>query len=350
MAVIKTLVVGYGLSAKAFHLPFLLNDPAYKVIGIVQPRGSSAKQDFPQLQHYRSLEEALAERGATLVVITAPNEFHAPMARTALLDGRHVVVEKPFAVDVAGGEMLAQLAKEQGKVLSIYHNRRWDADFLTLKEVITENRVGQPVMFSARFDRFRPHIRQGWKEEQGPGTGIFYDLGPHLIDQALQLFGWPEFLYAHMRIERPDALTTDAFDLYLYYEKLTVHLSAGSLVSIVAPRFTLLGTKGGYTKWGMDPQEAALRQGIKPVQQNWGMEAESAWGTLVQLSENGETESTPYPSHAGNYGTYYHKLAAAIRQEGENPVKPEEALQVMKIIEQALRSNREGKKITLQQS
>jgi scyllo-inositol 2-dehydrogenase (NADP+) len=346
MQAIKTLVVGYGLSAKAFHLPFLRTNSAFAVAGIVQARGQAAREELPAVHHYRSLEEALAHTEAELVVVTTPNEFHAPMVRQALEAGRHVVVEKPFALEVAEAGELCQLAGERQRVLAVYHNRRWDADFLTLKKLLTEGRLGQPAHFVSRFDRFRPQIKRGWKEEPKPGTGIFYDLAPHLIDQALQLFGWPEELYAHIRMERREALTPDAFDLYLYYPELTVHLAAGSLVSASWPRFSLLGTAGSYTKWGMDPQEALLRQGVSPDRPGWGAEPAEAWGTLVR-SQEGETLQESYPTMPGNYAGFYAELASAIRQGGQNPVPPEEGLLVMRILALARQSHQEGKRLLL---
>lgn len=344
MSTIKTLVVGYGLSAKAFHLPFLEADPAFEVVGIVQPRGESARVERPQLEHYRSLSEALEGSTAELVIVSAPNEYHAPMAREALLAGKHVVVEKPFALLVAEARELCILAQQQKRVLTVFHNRRWDADFLTLKQLLQEGLLGRPAHMLSRFDRFRPQIKQGWKEEPKPGTGIFYDLSPHLIDQALQLFGWPAAVYAHIRTERSKAITPDAFDLYLYYPDASVHLAAGSLVSAPWPRLSVLGTAGSYTKWGMDPQEAELRNGASPGSLGWGEEPQEAWGTLVR-GGNGKTDEELYPSQAGNYGFFYAELAAAIRQEGPNPVPPEEALQVMHIMELAQQSHREGRKI-----
>lgn len=341
---IKTLVVGYGLSATAFHLPFLSTNPAFSVEGIVQARASTAREELPQLNHYRSLEEALTSSKAELVVVTAPNEFHAPMAKAALQAGKHVVIEKPFVIEVTEARELCTLAEKQNRVMTVFHNRRWDADFLTVKKALAEEIVGRPVFFLSRYDRFRPKIKQDWKEEAKPGAGIFYNLGPHLIDQALQLFGWPAELYAHLRQERKGTVTPDAFDLFLYYPELTVHLTAGSLVSAPFPRYSLLGTAGSYTKWGLDPQEDELRNGTLPTRANWGEEPPEAWGTLITGKE-GSTKSQSYPSEAGNYGAFFNELAAAIRQDGKNPVSPKEALQVMQIIELAHKSHAEGRRI-----
>ena len=341
---IKTLVVGYGLSAKAFHLPFLTTNPSFSVEGIVQPRGNSSREDYPQLQHYRTLEEALAGSDVEMVVVSAPNEFHVPMANQALLAGKHVVIEKPFALTVAEAAALIQLAEQQQKVLTVFHNRRWDADFLTIRQLLAEQKIGRPVMLVSRFDRFRPQIKHGWKEEPKPGAGIFYNLGPHLIDQALQLFGWPDEIYAHIRTERKEAVTPDAFELYLYYKDLTIHLGAGTLVSATWPRFSLLGTDGSYTKWGMDPQEDLLIEGVLPNGPGWGAEDEGAWGTLV-TGDNSGTTSQPYRSVPGNYNNFFSGLAQAIRRGGNNPVPPGEALQVMQIMDLAFKSHQEGRRV-----
>ncbi|AHM59145.1 oxidoreductase domain-containing protein [Flammeovirgaceae bacterium 311] len=341
---IKTLVVGYGLSAKAFHLPFLQINPAFELQGIVQPRGNASREELPQLAHYRTLEEALQKGEAELVIISAPNEHHAPMATQALRQGKHVVIEKPFALTVAEAEALCQLAKEEDRVLSVFHNRRWDADFLTLRQLLEEEKVGRPVLLVSRFDRFRPQIKWSWKEEPKQGAGNFYNLGPHLIDQALQLFGWPAEVYAHIRTERREGQTEDAFDLHLYYPDLTVHLGASTLVSARWPRFSLLGTKGSYTKWGLDPQEELLVEGKLPSAPGWGAEKPEDWGTLI-TGDNDATSSQPYPGVPGNYNVFFTGLAAAIREGGPNPVPPHEALQVMQIIELAYRSQQEGKRL-----
>ncbi|MBW3543996.1 MAG: oxidoreductase [Bacteroidetes bacterium] len=345
MEPIKTLVVGYGLSASAFHLPFIEKDKAFALVGIVQPRGVAARAAYPHLSHYNSLDSALLESTAELVIITTPNALHAPMAKAALEAGRHVVVEKPFALTIEEAQQLTQQARQQNRLLSIYHNRRWDADFLSLQQLLAEGRLGQPLMLVSRFDRWRPAIKPGWKEAPGPGSGIFHDLGPHLIDQALQLFGWPTQVYAHLRRERPEALTTDAFDFFLYYDDKTVQLSAGSLVSAPAPRFKLSGTKGSYIKWGFDPQEALLRKGIPPTASGWGIEPETAWGTLVEIDGDGQSTSQAYPSRPGNYGDYYNQLAAAIMADGKNPVTAEEALQVMQLVALGYQSHEEGRRI-----
>ncbi|WP_224994593.1 Gfo/Idh/MocA family oxidoreductase [Cesiribacter sp. SM1] len=341
---IKTLVVGYGLSAKAFHLPFLTTNPSYEVAGIVQPRGNSAREEFPHLKHFRSLDEALEQGHAELVIISAPNEYHAPMAMQALRKGKHVVIEKPFALSVAEAEAICRVAREHNRLLTVFHNRRWDADFLTLKQLLQEQQLGRPVMLVSRFDRFRPQIKPGWKEAPKQGAGIFYNLAPHLVDQALQLFGWPAELYAHIRTERKEAVTSDAFDLHLYYNEVTVHLGASTLVSATWPRFSLLGTKGSYTKWGMDPQEDLLVAGVLPTTAEWGNEPAEAWGTLV-TGDNDSTSSQPFKSQPGNYGAFFAELAHAIMGGGNNPVPPQEALQVMQIMELAFRSQQEGRRI-----
>lgn len=344
MKPIKTLVVGYGLSGKAFHVPFLLTNPAYQLAGIVQPRGTAARQEFPHLQHFNTLEDALGIAELELVIVASPNEWHAPMARKALEAGKHVLVEKPFATTAQEAAELCTLAAKQQKILSVYHNRRWDADFLTLKQVLKDHRIGKAVVLVSRFDRFRPQIKPGWKEEPKPGTGVFYDLGPHLIDQALQLWGWPTSLYAHIRTERAEAKTQDAFDLVLYYPNLSVQLGAGTLVSAPWPRYSLLGSTGSYTKWGWDPQEELLRAGVLPNTADWGTEPAAAWGTLV-WGNNESTQQERYATQKGSYHYFYDALALAIRGKGPNPVPAEEALQVMQLMELAWQSQHEGRRL-----
>jgi scyllo-inositol 2-dehydrogenase (NADP+) len=344
---LRVLLVGFGLSARAFHLPFILTNPAYVLTGIVQPSGNSAKTAFPDLLHFQCLEQALAGIVVELVIITAPNELHAPLARQALLAGKHVVVEKPFALSSREARELILLARERQCVLSVYHNRRWDADFLTLQELIRQGRIGKAVQLLSRFDRFRPRIKPGWKEEPGAGRGIFFDLAPHLLDQALLLFGWPAALYAQLRMEREEARTPDAFDLFLYYSNgLTVQLAAGSLVSAPLPRFCMMGTAGSYTKWGMDPQEEALRAGARPASESWGKETRDQWGVLI-IEKGGELMRSSYPSASGNYGRYYVLLAAAIQKGAPNPVPPQEALRVIKLLELAEESHLQGRKLLI---
>ncbi|EMR03899.1 Gfo/Idh/MocA family oxidoreductase [Cesiribacter andamanensis] len=346
MLPIRTLLLGYGLSARAFHVPFLLQNPQYQLVGLVQPRGDSGREAFPTVPHFRRPEEALQALWPELVIICSPNALHAPQARLALEAGAHVVVEKPFALSSGEAEALIALAEAKQRVISVYHNRRWDADFLTLQQVVREGILGRPVQLLSRFDRFRPQIKAGWKEEPAPGSGIFWDLAPHLLDQALLLFGTPQALYAQIRTERTAARTPDAFELFLYYPQVQVQLAAGSLVSASWPRFSLLATKGSYTKGGMDPQEAALRAGLQPGGAEWGSERPDQWGTL--LVDNGASvEERCYPSLAGDYGIFYQLLAAAIREGKQHPVPAQEALQVIQLLELAEESDRQGRRLPI---
>ncbi|UJH92615.1 Gfo/Idh/MocA family oxidoreductase [Antarcticibacterium sp. 1MA-6-2] len=252
------------------------------------------------------------------------------------------MVEKPFTPTSAEANELIGLAKEKDLILSIHHNRRWDSDFLTVRKLLQEKKLGSVVEYEAHFDRFRTEIKSGWKEEQeNPGSGILYDLGSHLIDQALVLFGLPKAVYADIRIQRDGATVPDNFELLLYYSGLKVTLKAGMLVKEKGPTFIIHGTKGSFVKYGDDPQEEKMKEGLKPKDiQDWGKEPENIFGTL-----NTVEEKTKVPSEEGAYIKFYENIYRAITENEELKVKPEQARDVIKVIETALKSQAEGRKI-----
>ncbi|WP_108652865.1 oxidoreductase [Dongshaea marina] len=338
---IKCAVIGYGLSARVFHLPFLNSIDDFKVVGVSTRQQQELNQDYPQVQGYSDPHQLLDETDAELVVITAPNDVHFELAAKALGLGKHVVLEKPFVTTAAEGEELIKIASEQQRHLSVYHNRRWDSDFVTLRALIESGRLGELKFLESHFDRFRPIPRERWREQPGKGTGIWFDLGSHLLDQALHLLGTPQQLTASLRAMRPGSQTCDYFHVVLHYPDKELVLHSSPFCAGTFNRFVAQGTLGSYTKQGLDPQEDRLRDGIEPVG-DWAKDVES--GIL-----NTELGSEPIESVTGGYQHYYLELAAAIRGEGSLPVPAAEALECIRLLELAEQSSREGRTLSCDQ-
>ncbi len=345
MEPIRTGIVGFGISAKVFHAPFIHTNPRYALTGFVERSKNESSQSYPGSKIYRSLEEMIEDPSIELVIITTPNETHLPFATAALRAGKHVVVEKPFTNSVEEGEELINVARETGKLLSVYQNRRYVSDFLTIKEILEQKLLGQLHEYTAHYDRYRPEPRpKAWREHLLPGSGILYDLGPHLIDQALTLFGYPTSVTADIRMQRPHAKVDDFFELWLNYGMLKVKLHAGMLVREMGPRYILHGTEGSFIKYGEDPQEALLRAGSLPGGDDWGKEPEENDG-LLHTSFNGEVKKVKVPTRAGNYGSYYDELYESIRNNQPLPVTAEQALDTIRIIELAIKSSNEKRTV-----
>jgi len=296
---------------------------------------------YPSVEVVRDIADLLRDEAIDLVVVATPNDTHFELARQALSAGKHVVVEKPFTVTSQQAEQLIALAHERGKLLSVHQNRRWDGDFLTVKALLDAKLLGRLVEYESHFDRFRNRPRAGaWREEEREGAGVLYDLGPHLIDQALVLFGAPLSVTADVRIQRDFAKADDSFELILDYDGLKVTLKAGMLVRGRIPRFILHGTEGSFVKYGMDPQEEALKLGGSPSDTGWGEEPPELWGRLdTQLGGlhfEGRVETA-----AGRYRDYWVNVADAVRGRAELAVKPQEARDAIRVVELGLRSNKE---------
>jgi len=345
-AAIGVGVVGFGMASRVFHLPTIAAVPGLRLTAIVQRTGDEARAAYPQTKLLRSAEELLADGDIDLVVIATPNDTHFPLAEQALLAGKHVVVDKPFTIREAEAERLAALSHERGRVLSVFQNRRHDGDFLTVRELITKGELGRLVAFEAFYDRFRPEVRQRWREQAGDGTGILFDLGPHLIDQALELFGEPEAVDGRVLRERDGAQTHDAFELTLRYPHLRVHLGSTMLAVRKRPRFFLRGTRGSFVKYGVDPQEANLAAGDHYASPDWGLEKEEAWGTVYLSAGGDKSIHQPMATHPGDYRAYYRDIATAIRERRAPSVTPEQGVRVMRVIELVLASNREAREQT----
>jgi predicted dehydrogenase len=330
-------LIGFGMAGQVFHAPLIHANPNLRLTHIVQRRGNLSQQRYPNARVVQDVDALLADASVDLVVVATPNASHFDLTSRALKAGKHVVVDKPFTITSADADKLIALAKEANRVLSVFQNRRWDGDFLTVCQILDQKLLGRVVEFESRFDRFRPALKAGaWREEALAGSGVLFDLGSHLIDQAVVLFGPPAAIFADLRQQRDGAVIDDNFEIHLEYPGLKANLKAGSLVCEPSPRLVVYGTEGSYIKFGLDPQEEALKQGGSPVQPNWGSELEPSWGTHTQC--NGTMVRKKYPTLAGSYTTYYSNVCRAIRGEEELAVKPEQAREVIHLIELAQQS------------
>jgi predicted dehydrogenase len=339
-------LIGYGYAGKTFHAPLIAAVPALELAAVASSDAAKVHADWPGVTVHATPAELVARDDIDLVVIATPNDTHHPLARDALLAGRHVVVDKPFTVKLDDARELAALARERGRLLSVFHNRRWDGDFLTLKRLVDDGALGRVVEMSSRHDRWRPEVRQRWRESAGPGAGLWFDLGPHLVDQALQLFGHPRGITLQRDLTREGALADDWFHAHLRYDRLHVHLHASMLAADSAPRFTLHGTGGSFVKEGLDAQEDALKAGARPTwppQAGWGVDPGLA--TRVTRAGDGTVVHEFVAMQPGAHQAYFAAVAAAIRGEAPNPVQPEEALAVMELIELGIRSAAERREL-----
>jgi predicted dehydrogenase len=335
----RTGIVGFGVAAQFMHLPFIVTSPDYQLYSILQRHGDTAKEKYPGVKIVRDLDEMLRDEQLELIVITTPNDTHFDYAFRALEAGKNVVLEKPFTITSGDAARLITQAEKTNRVLSVYQNRRYVSDFLTIRQILNENKLGEVVEFEAHYDRYRPEQRpHAWREENAPGSGILYDLGAHLIDQAFCLFGLPRFVTADIRIQRPHAITTDYFELWLDYGFTKIILKAGMLVREPGPRYMIHGRDGSFIKSGEDPQEALLRKGVLPTAADWGMESEDIYG-LLHTDYKGKLIKEKYPSLPGNYGGYYKDLYNTISKGEPLKVKPEHGFNVIRLIELATESS-----------
>ena len=347
--VLRVGLVGYGFAGQTFHAPVLSSVPGIVLAGVASSSPDKVRADWPGAVVVPDVDALLARADIDLVVVATPNAQHHPVARAALEAGKHVVVDKPFTLDAAQAHELAALAQRQGRVLSVYQNRRFDADFLTLKAVLASGEIGRPVFLESHFDRFRPGVRERWRELPVPGAGLWVDLGAHLVDQAVQLFGRPDSLQLDSAKLRDGAQVEDYFHAVLRYESdaaapLRVVLHATTLAAHAAPRYLLHGTRGSYVKHGVDPQEDALRAGERPGGEGWGVDPQD--GELVVAAADNWTSRRNVPTHAGNYAAYYAAVRDAIHGTGPNPVPPEQAVALMELLDLGTRSAREGRALS----
>ncbi|MDR7129963.1 scyllo-inositol 2-dehydrogenase (NADP+) [Algoriphagus sp. 4150] len=337
---IKTAVIGFGSVAEKMHAPLIDVCPDLELVASVERRTNRCEELYPAVTTYRSLDAMLEADAAELVVITTPNEYHYPMAKRCLEAGKHVVVDKPVTIFSHEAEELNKLAEEKGLICSVFHNRRYDGDFMTLQKLVREGDLGDLVYLESHFDRFRPDVSENWREMEVPGNGITFDLGSHLIDQVVLLFGLPNWIQADIRKQRGGAIADDYFDIILDYGSLKARVTAGALVNVPTPKFLLLGKRGSYQKFGLDVQEAAFKLGQKPEGERWGVESEESWGNVF-LNE----EIKPYQTIPGNYRVLYQNVADAISKGANLDITIAQAVSVLKIIEASFTSAEEGRRI-----
>ncbi|PIB35768.1 oxidoreductase [Reichenbachiella sp. 5M10] len=347
MKKIKTGVASFGMSGLVFHAPLLHANSSFDLHSIVERSPKGAKDIYPHIHIVTSYDALLADPSIELVIVNTPDSTHFDFCKQALLARKHVVVEKPFTIHSHQAAELIALAKEKRCVLSVFQNRRWDSDYLTVKKVVQNELLGRLVSFESHFDRYRNFLKPNtWKEESITGAEILYNLGAHMADQAYDLFGMPQSVFAEIGIQRSGGKADDYYTLNLKYDGLSVTLKASYLVREEGPRYALHGTMGSFLKWGMDVQEDDLKSGKSPNHADWGAEPKKQWGKLNTekdgLHFTGRIESIP-----GDYNAYYDNIAAAIRQQSPLVVAPEQSLDVLRILEAAIESHTKGVRVPL---
>jgi predicted dehydrogenase len=348
---IKTGIASFGMSGQVFHAPFISAHPQFELTAIVERSKNLSKERYPDARTVRSLDELLAICETELIIINTPDATHYEYAKRALQAGKHVVVEKPFTKTTEEGRELIALAGEKGLMLGVYQNRRWDADFLTVKEIIDNRKIGRVVEFESTFARYRNYIQAGnWKEQDG---GMTCNLGSHLIDQCVCLFGLPEAVFADIAVLRDGGVVDDYFMIHLLRcakaPEVRITLKASYLMCEPEPRFVVHGTEGSYVKYGVDRQEELLRRGAIPVASDWGVETEDEWG-ILHTETDGRTVCSRYPSRRGNYAEFYESVYRRLRNRIPLPTDAAAVLPVISLIEAAKESNRNKRIVTVNSS
>lgn len=348
MQQIKTALCSFGMSGWVFHAPFIHLHEGFELYAVFERTKNLGEEKYPGIKTFRSLEAMLADDAIELVIVNTPNYTHFEYAKLALLAGKHVVVEKPFTNTVAEAEELIALAKKQNKKLSVYQNRRWDSDFKTVQHVVQQKLLGEVVEAEIHFDRFNASLSYKLhKETPGPGAGILPDLGPHLIDQALQLFGMPEAVFADATNMRSISQVEDYMELLLFYKNLRVRLKGSYLVREALPAYIFHGSKGSFIKPRADVQEVDLQKGKTPDAEDWGTEPEEGKG-LLHTDKDGKNIIREYiSSERGNYMAFYDGLHQALRHDKPLPVSAEDGLKVIRIVEAAFKSVQEKRTVQL---
>jgi scyllo-inositol 2-dehydrogenase (NADP+) len=349
-------IIGFGLAGQVFHAPFVSAVPGLRLRTFVERSTDKAHPAYPETATVRTVEELLGDPGIQLVVVATPNPTHYALAKQALAAGKHVVIDKPFSGTSAEAEELIALAEANGVLAAPFHNRRWDGDFLTVRKILADGSLGRLVTFESHFDRYRPIQREGtWKEAGDPANGLLFDLGPHLVDQVIGLFGMPQTITASVRTDRDRTDIEDAFDICLGYKGLLAWCRSSMLACDASPRFLLHGTAGSFKKFGLDPQEPALLGGAKVPRvgdsEVWLQEAEEHWGTLSVapvLADPGNLVKSQVKTIAGDYRGYYENVRDAILGKAELAVPGAAGFEVVKLLELARVSSKEGRTIALQ--
>ena len=329
-------LIGFGFAGRVFHAPVIRAVDGLRLEAIVQRHGDPDPK-YSDVEFVRSVDKLLT-RKLDLIVVATPNTSHHALAKQCLRAGHHVLVDKPFTITLPEAEELVALAKQEQRIVTVYQDRRYTGDFATVQQVVSEGVLGRIVAYEAHFDRFRPELRSGaWREQKLPGSGVWYDLGPHLFDQALLLFGVPDAIHADIRIERDGAVVDDAFDVTLYYRHARAHLRSSLLAAPVGPTWIVRGTKGMFIKYGMDPQEAALREGRTPDEPDWDSEPPDRYGKIITADE-----TRTVPTRRSSFTHYYENVRDAILGTAELAVSPEWSLDVMRGLLLAVESSRKG--------
>ncbi|MET6998537.1 Gfo/Idh/MocA family oxidoreductase [Chitinophaga defluvii] len=345
--IIKAGVCSYGMSGQVFHAPFLHVNPGFEFAAVVERSKHLAQQRYPDVKVYTSVADMLADKSLDLIIVNTPNATHFDYAKAALEAGKNVIVEKPFTVHSEQGKELVALAKQKGLLLSVYHNRRYDSDYKMVRHVVQSGLLGDILEVEIHYDRFKDELSyKKHKEVAQPGTGALYDLGSHLIDQALSLFGMPEALWADIRNIRSTSVVDDYFELVLYYNNLRVRLKCNYLVREALPAYVLHGRKGSFIKTKSDIQEALLLKGLLPDASDWGAEAPAEWG-LLHTEIDGEIVKKFLPGSNGNYMDYFQGIYEALVNGAPVPVQPEDAIKVIRVIETAFESSKARKVVDM---
>ena len=344
---IKTGLIGFGLSGRVFHAPFIHLAEELELTAIVQRSTTTAKTIYPDVNIVKSHQEILNDPDIELIVVATPNEYHFEMAQQALKAGKHVIIEKPFSPTTTETNELINLAENRKRHIFVYHNRRWDGDFMTVSKVIQDGLIGDVIEYEARYNRYKPALNpKPWKEIEGPASGILYDLGTHIIDQAVCLFGTPQSVTAKLYKQRQGSLVDDAFDLRLDYPTTKVTLKSTLLAKDPDPRYIVYGSKGSFIKPGVDPQEDDMQAGLTPEAIDWGTDSTENWGTLKTTINDLEFEGT-IETLQGNYMGFYANVYDVIRNGADYAIDPREAQITTRIIEAAIKSHQQGKTVEL---
>lgn len=347
MASINTALCSFGMSGHLFHAPFIDVHSGFNLYGVLERTKNVCQQKYPLVKTFKSLDDLLNDKAIDLVIVNTPNITHYDFTKKAIESGKHVVVEKPFTVKSSEAKELIELAKKHNVKLSVYHNRRWDSDFKTVKKIINKGVLGNIVEAEFHYDRFEPELSyKVHKETPTEGVGSLYDLGSHLIDQALQIFGMPKSVFANLNSFRKNSKVTDYFDVKLYYKSHNVILKSSYFVLEPLPAYSIQGTNGSFIKSKADIQETELQKEIKPNTDNWGIEPASEKG-LLHILKNGDSYKELVSTEKGNYMEYYEGIYQAIKNKKEVPVSATEAMQVIEIIEACNKSNSEKRIIQI---
>lgn len=332
-------LIGFGMAGRVFHAPLIGAAAGLDLRAVASSKADEVHGACPGAVVHPTPDALLADPAVDLVVLATPNATHAPLARAALEAGKHVVVDKPFALSLAEARPLAALARERGLLLQVFQNRRWDSDFLSVRAAIAEGAVGEVVQLVSAIERYRPEVKDRWREDGSPGSGLWIDIGPHLIDQALYLLGRPDTVLADLGVLRPGGISDDFAHVVLQYPGKRAVLQATVLAAAPAPRMVVHGTQGTLIKQQFDPQEAQLIAGMRPGEAGWGVDSDP----LVLV--NAAAQRTERPALTGCQEQFYIRLAAALSGIGEAPNSLPEMLAVQAVVDACYRSSREGRAV-----